>query len=118
MELEEIKTIPIWVIFKHFPMELWDEEGFYVVRSAVGNPLFTDTLTEERKRMNYAHMCVEIDMNCKYPNNVTIVVDDRKAYNLSVEYNWRPPKCTICEMFGHTVDRCGRNTKNKSANIW
>lgn len=94
-ELEEMKTIPIWVIFKRFPMELWDEERFSVVRNTVGNPLFTDTLIEDRKRTPYAKICVEIDMKCKYPNNVTVVVDTRKAYNLPIEYNWRPPKCDV-----------------------
>lgn len=67
MELEDMKTIPIWVIFKKFPMELWDEEGFSLVASVIGNPLFTDRLVEERKRTSYARICVEIDTNCKYP---------------------------------------------------
>lgn len=60
-ELEEMKTIPIWVIVKRFPMELWDEEGFSVVGSAVGNPLFTNTLTEKRRRTSRARICMEID---------------------------------------------------------
>lgn len=44
-ELEEIKTIPIWIIVKRFPIGLWDDKGFSVVVNAVGNPLFTDKLT-------------------------------------------------------------------------
>lgn len=61
VELEEMKTILIWIIVKHIPTELWDDKGFSIVGSAVGNPLFTDTLTEERKRTSYARICVEID---------------------------------------------------------
>lgn len=68
-------------------MELWDEEGFSAVGSVVGNPLFTYRLTEERKTTSYARICVEIDTKCKYPNNITVVVDRRKAYNQPVEYN-------------------------------
>lgn len=118
-EIEEMKTIPIWVIFKRFPMELWDEEGFSVVGSVVGNPLFTDTLTEERKRMSYARVCVEIDIKCKFPNNVTVVVDDTKGYNLPVEYNWRPPLCKHCDAFGHSEERCSKKqVMSKSTPVW
>lgn len=79
-----------------------------MVGSALSNPLFINTLTKERKRMNYARVCVEIDTKCKYPSNETVVVDDRKAYNLPIEYYWRLPKCTLCEVFGHTLERCGK----------
>lgn len=67
-----------------------------MVGSAVGNPLFRDTLIEDRKRTSYVRICTEIDTKYKYPNNVTVIVDERKAYNLQVEYNWRPPKCDGC----------------------
>lgn len=60
-ELEDMKTIPIWVIFKKFPMELWDDDGFSIVASVVENLLFTDILTEERKRTTYVRICVEIN---------------------------------------------------------
>lgn len=80
----------------------------------IGNPLFTDRLTKERKRTNYARIYVEIDTNCKYPNNVMVVVD-----NLPVEYNWRPQKCDLCDMFGHTSVRCANKGKNvKTTSGW
>lgn len=88
VELEDMKSIPIWVILKKFPMELWDDEGFSIVGCSVGIPLFTDRLTKERKRASYARIYVEIDTRCKYHNSVTVVVDDRKAYSLPIEYNW------------------------------
>lgn len=44
-EIEEMKTIPIWVIIKRLPIELWDEDGFSVVRSAA-----------IRKKLSVQHM--------------------------------------------------------------
>ncbi|KAF5177449.1 hypothetical protein FRX31_032968 [Thalictrum thalictroides] len=35
-EVKEMKTIPIWVILKQFSLELWDNEGFNMVCSAIG----------------------------------------------------------------------------------
>ncbi|KAF5191438.1 hypothetical protein FRX31_018975 [Thalictrum thalictroides] len=39
IESEEFTTIPIWVLFKQFPMDLWDSKGFSMVGSTVGRPL-------------------------------------------------------------------------------
>lgn len=98
-----MKTIPIWVIFKRLPIELGDE-GFSVVGSDIGIPLFTYTLT--------SRICVEIDTKCKFSNNVTMVVDNTKADNLPVEYNWRPPQCKHCDVSGHYDDKQGKVPKN------
>lgn len=86
-QLEDMKMIHIWVIFKKLPIELWDDEGFNIIGSSVGNQLFTDKLTQEKKRINYARICVELDIKWKYPNTVMVVVDNRKAYSLPIEYN-------------------------------
>lgn len=54
---------------------------------------------------------MEIYTKCKYPNNIIVVLDERKAYNLPVEYNWRPPRCKHCDVFRHTVDGCVKKSK-------
>lgn len=56
-------------------MEPWDEEGFTIVGSSVGNPLFMDRLNEERKRTRDARIFIEIDTKCKYLEIVIMVVD-------------------------------------------
>lgn len=117
-KLENMETIHIWVIFKKFPMVLWDDEGISIVGSLVRNPLLTDKLTKERKRTNYARICVETGTKCKYPNTVTVVVDNRKAYSLPIEYNWRPQKCDVCNTFGHTASRCCKNKANRTTLVW
>ncbi|KAF5190375.1 hypothetical protein FRX31_020038, partial [Thalictrum thalictroides] len=53
-EFNDLKTIPIWVVMKRFPMELWDDEGFGRVASTIGKPLFVDKLTESMTRTSYA----------------------------------------------------------------
>lgn len=99
-------------------MEIWDEEEFSIVGSVVGNPLFIDRITEERKNMTYARICVEIDTNCNFPNTVTVFVDNRRAYNLLIEYNWRPQKYDKCDSFGHTGLRCPHNKIGRSTAVW
>ncbi|KAF5204181.1 Zinc knuckle (CCHC-type) family protein [Thalictrum thalictroides] len=120
-ETEELKTIPIWVLFKKLPIELWDRKGFSQVGSAIGRPLFADKPTEDRSRTSYARLCIEVDLKCKYPNHVDVVVDQKKVIRVAVEYNWRPTKCMECEVFGHNDAKCPKKQKvqaEKKAAIW
>ncbi|KAF5186680.1 Rna exonuclease [Thalictrum thalictroides] len=117
-EGEELKTIPIWVLFKNFPMDLWDAKGFHMVGSSVGHPLFTDRLTEERQRTSYARICIEVDTNCKFPKETTIVLDQKKVVRIPIEYNWKPAKCMKCDVFGHNEKTCPKAKKVNQQNVW
>ncbi|KAF5199373.1 hypothetical protein FRX31_011039 [Thalictrum thalictroides] len=86
-EMKEMKIVPIWVILKGYPMELWDRKGFSKVGSTISVQLFVDKLTEERRRTAYARMCIEVDTNCKFYKDVTVVFDQKKAFTIPVEYN-------------------------------
>lgn len=83
-EIIEMRTIPISVIIKILLTELWDEDGFSIVGSAIGYPLFASRLTEEGKRTSYARIYVEIATECEYPEVTHVVLDERRAYLLPV----------------------------------
>ncbi|KAF5195203.1 hypothetical protein FRX31_015209 [Thalictrum thalictroides] len=82
-------------------MDLWDSKGFSMVGSAVGRPLFTDRLTEEKRRTSYARIYIEVDTKCKFPRETTVVLDKQKVIKIPIEYNWKPAKCSTCDVFGH-----------------
>ncbi|KAL0298047.1 UNVERIFIED_CONTAM: hypothetical protein Sangu_3164500 [Sesamum angustifolium] len=46
--------IPVWIRLKHLPMEYWTEEGLSTVASGVGTPLYTDGITRECSRLDFA----------------------------------------------------------------
>lgn len=82
VEIEDMKTISIWVIVKRLPMELWNEDGLVMWPA----PLI-DKLIEEAKRTTYARICVDISADCEYSEAIPVVLDKHKAYLLPVEYN-------------------------------
>lgn len=114
VKIVEMKTIPIWAIIKRLPIELWDDDGFSAIGSAIGCPLFVDRLTEEATRTSYARICIKIDPDCEYPESIPVVLDERKTYLLPVEYNWKPPKCKKCCVVGHTTEGCSKINKTTS----
>ncbi|KAF5177666.1 hypothetical protein FRX31_032747, partial [Thalictrum thalictroides] len=115
-EFNDLKTIPIWVVMKRFPMELWDDEGFGRVASTIGKPLFVDKLTESMTRTSYARVCVEIDTKCTYPKHATVVLDEQLTFNIPFEYNWKPQKRARCDVFGHNDQGCPKKKLEKKEN--
>ncbi|KAL5724191.1 hypothetical protein ACHQM5_007483 [Ranunculus cassubicifolius] len=117
-DLKNLETLPIWVIFKNMPEELWDKKGFSRVASAVGEPLFTDRKTESKTRAEYARICIEVKATSNFPTVVPIVVDKKKVFKVAVEYNWRPPRCKLCKIFGHCEETCSKQQQNNQPTVW
>ncbi|KAL2249913.1 UNVERIFIED_CONTAM: hypothetical protein Sindi_2465000 [Sesamum indicum] len=97
-------------------VELWTEEELSTVASGVGKPLYPDAITRACTRLDFARVCVMLDISSKLPNHITIMTpdDDCGEYpcKVDVEYEWVLPKCTSCMTLGHSVKDC---TVNKVA---
>ncbi|KAL0310434.1 UNVERIFIED_CONTAM: hypothetical protein Scaly_2928700 [Sesamum calycinum] len=65
--------IPVWVRLKHLPMEYWTEEGLSTVASGVGTPLYTDKITTDCSRLDYARVCVMLDYNSTLPKHLVVM---------------------------------------------
>ncbi|KAK4389692.1 hypothetical protein Sango_2306200 [Sesamum angolense] len=66
--------IPVWVRLKHLPMEYWMEEGLSAVASGIGVPLYTDKITRECSRLDFARVCVMLDYNSVIPKHVVVAI--------------------------------------------
>ncbi|KAF5175410.1 hypothetical protein FRX31_035002 [Thalictrum thalictroides] len=116
-KFNDLKTISVWVVMKKFPMELWYDAGFGRVVSTIGTPLFVDKLTETMARTSYVRVCVETDTKCTYPDHATVVLDEKRTFKIPFEYNWKPQRCTRCDVFGHSEQNCPKRkleTKKKN----
>ncbi|TYK23423.1 DUF4283 domain-containing protein [Cucumis melo var. makuwa] len=64
-------SVPVWIKLGRIPMELWTEAGLAVVASAVGKPITLDLAIKERRRLSYARICVELDVDSHMPAKIT-----------------------------------------------
>ncbi|KAK3212588.1 hypothetical protein Dsin_017294 [Dipteronia sinensis] len=109
---ETYSKIPVWVKLFNIPHEYWNEEGLSHIASAVGKPLYADSLTESMKRISYARVCIEIDATCELVDSFDLFMGDNSRPNLGesveilVEYQWKPKICTECKFFGHSITTC------------
>ncbi|KAK3189362.1 hypothetical protein Dsin_028923 [Dipteronia sinensis] len=53
---DSYSKIPVWVKLFNIPHEYWNEEGLSHIASAVGKPLYVDSLTESMKRISFARV--------------------------------------------------------------
>ncbi|KAF9619282.1 hypothetical protein IFM89_006469 [Coptis chinensis] len=101
-----INTIPIWVKFSAVPKQLWTRRGISMIASRIGKPLSWDVATKNRQRLNFARVCVEVNVQCKYPKSLRFKLGGDRIATVGVEYPWTPPTCTVCKRFGHNTNKC------------
>lgn len=96
--------------FYNVPIHMWKAKGLSLIPSFIGTLIMSDKNTLSRQRMNYARVCVEIDVNCAYPSEVPLIVGGMRI-TIPAEYPWKPPRCAHCGIFGHTFEKCSVKPK-------
>ncbi|KAL0294301.1 UNVERIFIED_CONTAM: hypothetical protein Sangu_3221400 [Sesamum angustifolium] len=121
MALRKLKhtQVPVWIKLRHLPVELWTLDGLSTVASGIGKPLYPDAITRACTRLDFARVCVMLDISSKLPRHVIIMVPlengGESACKVHVEYEWLPPKCNTCHSLGHATLACGSNKPTKPA---
>ncbi|PWA75859.1 hypothetical protein CTI12_AA238320 [Artemisia annua] len=103
----EPSKVPIWVKIYNVPLEAWNTEGISSIASSVGNPIIMDRITASMclrayGRASFARVLVEVDASRELAESIEICYNKLgKSMNLRVGYDWKPPLCTHCKVFGH-----------------
>ncbi|XP_011101696.1 uncharacterized protein LOC105179751 [Sesamum indicum] len=109
--------VPVWIKLRHLPVELWTEEGLSTVASGIGKSLYPDAITRACMRLNFARVCVMLDVSSSLPKHIIIMTPNEERgetpCKIDVEYEWIPPKCTNCMTLGHLAKDCALNKPHK-----
>ncbi|KAK4382686.1 Retrovirus-related Pol polyprotein from type-2 retrotransposable element R2DM [Sesamum angolense] len=112
MVLRKLKhtEVPVWIKLRHLPVELWTTDGLSTVASGIGRPLYPDAITRACTRLDFARVCVMLNVSLKLPKHIVIMMPNEhggeSACKVDVEYEWLPPKCTNCTSLGHATKEC------------
>ncbi|KAL0284970.1 UNVERIFIED_CONTAM: hypothetical protein Sradi_7185300 [Sesamum radiatum] len=108
--------VPVWIKLRHLPVELWTSEGLSVVASGVGKPLYPDAITRACTRLDFARVCVMLDISAKLLKHIVIMVPKEDgsevACKVDVEYEWLPPKCTTVTVWAILSGTAPRRSRN------
>ncbi|XP_059669015.1 uncharacterized protein LOC132314132 [Cornus florida] len=103
-----IACIPTWIKFFNIPLNYWTTNGLSYIASSVGEPLYADQATEDRTKLKFARLCVNVDFQ-KPLRNVVQLKMEGNLVNIKVEYQWIPKFCSKCHQLSHTVNSCPLN---------
>ncbi|KAK4407908.1 putative ribonuclease H protein [Sesamum angolense] len=102
--------VPVWIRLCHLPIEFWTDDGLSTVASGVGRPLYQDTITRACTRLDFARVCVMLDISSTLPKHLIIMMPREDGTEVpckvEVEYEWVPPKCKNCMSSGHSTSAC------------
>nr|GEX16373.1 hypothetical protein [Tanacetum cinerariifolium] len=84
---EDVGNILVWVKLHGVPLTAFSEDGLGAIATNLGTSLMLDSYT--------SNMCIQSwgFYTC----------------NVRVEYEWKPPRCACCEVFGHVLDKFPNN---------
>nr|GEY68680.1 hypothetical protein [Tanacetum cinerariifolium] len=66
-------------------------------------------------RSSYARVVIELRADVELKDYIVVVMhkitrEGHYTYNVHVEYEWKPNKCSSCKVFGHIHEECPKNT--------
>lgn len=94
------KTL-VWIRFPSLGMEYYDESVLFTLATAVGKPIKVDINTVEASRGQFAHVCVEIQLDQPMVGKVWFW-----GHWFNVEYKGLHLLCKRCGVFGHMARAC------------
>ncbi|GKA12143.1 protein LAZ1 [Tanacetum coccineum] len=87
---DDTTSVPIWVKFHNVPIMAFSEDGLSLITSKA---LIEVTLDQDLKK--------SIVIAIPLPNRA-----GHKKITIDVEYEWKPPICVDCKIFGHVHKQC------------
>lgn len=101
IQIDASFKIPIWINLPLLEWEFWGLDCLSAIASVVGKPLFTDQCTKSRSRLSFARILVEMEIGGEFPSTITLEDADGNQFQQKVVYEWKPEKCSRCNLFGH-----------------
>ncbi|GJT41434.1 ARID DNA-binding domain-containing protein [Tanacetum coccineum] len=117
---EYVSIVPVWVKLHSVPVTAFSEDGLSAIATKLGTPLMLDSYTSDMcmqswGRSSYARVMIELRADVELKDNIVVAMpkitrEGHYTCNVRVEYEWKPPRCSSCKVFGHIHEECPKNT--------
>nr|GEX32404.1 hypothetical protein [Tanacetum cinerariifolium]GEX32416.1 hypothetical protein [Tanacetum cinerariifolium]GEX37443.1 hypothetical protein [Tanacetum cinerariifolium] len=118
---EDVGNVPVWVKLHGVPVTAFSENGLSSIATKLGTSLMLDSYTfdmclQSCGGSSYARVIIELLADIGLKDNIMVAMPKitREGYytcNVRVEYEWKPPRCSCCQVFGHTQEECPKNIR-------
>ncbi|KAF5809887.1 hypothetical protein HanXRQr2_Chr04g0162741 [Helianthus annuus] len=124
LKKEEVKKVAVWVKLHDVPLVAYSDDGLSMLASKIGSPVRLDSYTIDMcndawGRSSYARALIEISADQDLKETLTMAIPelDGNKYvteTIRVEYEWEPPRCAHCCVFGHDSEGCPKRIGSTS----
>ena len=76
-----------------------------------------DIATAQQQRLDFARVCVEISAASELPKVIQIR-NEHESVSVNIEYQWIPPKCSKCGVFGHSCKPKAEEPITGNDKVW
>ncbi|PWA62285.1 zinc knuckle CX2CX4HX4C [Artemisia annua] len=112
-------------VLTSIPTEM-DSNGISALASRIGRPMIMDNVTANMcksgvGKVGFARVLIEVSAKKELPELVEVVYrneakEEILRKSVKVIYDWKPTQCNTRCVFGHTTDKCGKNTIESTSN--
>ncbi|GAA0177572.1 hypothetical protein LIER_29720 [Lithospermum erythrorhizon] len=75
-------------------------------KCSVKFPINVDGATSELVRISFARVYIEVDASKELPNKVPLMNERNEEFQQAVIYEYVPPVCKHCSLFGYLDKHC------------
>nr|XP_043630019.1 uncharacterized protein LOC122601316 [Erigeron canadensis] len=121
LKKEDVKMVAVWVKIHNVPMAAYTDDGLSLLATKIGTPKMLDSYTtnmclDSWGRSSFARAFVEISAEKDFKDELSIAIPtlEGEGYTketMKVEYEWKPPRCKNCSVFGHDDLTCPKYIK-------
>ncbi|XP_074283572.1 uncharacterized protein LOC141608117 [Silene latifolia] len=102
---EEVKEVPVWVKIHNLPLKFWGK-CLPKIAGLLGKFIRSDAATEEKTRLGFSRVMVEVPFGRAIPEKVKFLDEDGIVVSLKVDFEWKPILCKKCNGIGHETSKC------------
>ncbi|GJS84397.1 hypothetical protein Tco_0750938, partial [Tanacetum coccineum] len=113
---DKVTKVPVWVKLHKVPVVAYYVDGLSLITTQVGKPIMLDAFTCEMcadpwGRLGFARALIEVSADKELKKEVIMVVPNEEGNghsleHICIEYEWKPPLCLDCHVFGHSSEQC------------
>ncbi|GJW18944.1 hypothetical protein Tco_0026380 [Tanacetum coccineum] len=119
LENEDVCNVLVCIKFHGVPMITFSDDGLSVIATKIGTPFMLDSYTYDMcmqswGRSSYAREMIELRAGVELKDTIVVAMPKLvgKGFymcTIHIEYKWKPPKFSSCNVFGHVLDECPKN---------
>nr|GFA46071.1 hypothetical protein [Tanacetum cinerariifolium] len=123
---KDVVNILVWVKLHGVLVTTFMEDGLSAIATKIGTPLMLYSYTSDMcikswGRSSYARALIEIRADVESKDTIVVAMpkltgEGFYTCTIHVEYEWKPPRCVCCKVFGHIQDECLKNPGLAMAN--